>query len=57
MKFYIANTSYYGSMGFHVENWGNSIDGKLALCHLEFTKVLSGKNIEDDNNIAKGWWK
>ena len=52
MKFCIANTSYWESMGFYVENWKKSIDGKFALCHLQFAKVLSGKDIEDDNNIT-----
>ena len=52
MKFCIANTSYWESMGFYVENWRKSTDGKFALCHLEFAKVLSEKNIEEDNNIA-----
>ena len=52
MKFCIANTSYWESMGFYVENWRKSIDGKLALCHLQFAEVLSEKNIEDDSNIT-----
>ena len=52
MKFCIANTSYWESMGFYVENWRKSTDGELALCHLEFAKVLSEKNIEDDSNIT-----
>lgn len=52
MKFCIANTSYWESMGFYVENWRKSIDGKLALCHFQFAEVLSEKNIEDDDNIT-----
>lgn len=52
MKFCIANTSYWESIGYNPTHWRKSIDGTKALCHLQFAEVLSKKNIEDDSNIA-----
>ena len=52
MKFCIANTSYWESIGYNPTHWRKSIDGTKALCHLQFAEVLSEKDIEDDNNIT-----
>ena len=52
MKFCIANTSYWESIGYNPIHWRKSINGAKALCHLQFAKVLSGEDIEDDDSIT-----
>lgn len=50
MKFCIANTSYWESIGYNPIYWRKSIDGTKALCHLEYGEILA-KNLDDNPNV------
>lgn len=50
MKFCIANTSYWESMGYNPIHWRKSTDETKALCHLEYGEILA-KNLEDNPNV------
>ena len=50
MKFCIANTSYWESIGYNPIHWRKSIDGTKALCHLEYGEILA-KNLDDNPNV------
>lgn len=50
MKFCIANTSYWESIGYNPIHWRKSINGTKALCHLEYGEILA-KNLEGNDNV------
>ena len=50
MKFAIAKTDYWKLKGFDVTEWRKSEDGKLALVHDSFARMLL-PNIDKDNNV------
>ena len=50
MKFCIANTSYWESIGYNPIHWRKSTDGTKALCHLEYGEILA-KNLDDNPNV------
>lgn len=50
MKFCIANTSYWESIGYNPIHWRKSINGAKALCHLEYGEILA-KKLEDNPNV------
>ena len=50
MKFCIANTSYWESIGYNPIHWRKSINGAKALCHLEYGEILA-KKLEDNENV------
>lgn len=50
MKFCIANTSYWESIGYNPIHWRKSINGTKALCHLEYGEILA-KGLESNENV------
>ena len=50
MKFCIANTSYWESIGYNPTHWRKSIDGTKAICHLEYGEILA-KKLDDNPNV------
>ena len=50
MKFCIANTSYWESIGYNPTHWRKSINGAKALCHLEYGEILA-KKLEGNDNV------
>ena len=50
MKFAIAKTDYWKLKGFDVTEWRKSKDGKLALVHDNFARMLL-PDLGNDNNV------
>lgn len=50
MKFTIAKTDYWKLKGFDVTEWRKSKDGKLALVHDNFARMLL-PDLDNDNNV------
>lgn len=50
MKFSIAKTDYWKLKGFDVAEWRKSKDGKLALVHDNFARMLL-PDLDNDNNV------
>ena len=40
MRFAIASTEYFQSLGFNTEHWRKNLDGTEAVCHAEFALTL-----------------
>ena len=40
MQFAIATVAFWQSVGFDCATWRKSLDGTLAICHVEYSEVL-----------------